>query len=140
MSSSKTFTKRTNARRAAVQSGIPAELVEITVHKVAGEEPRFGFKRKDVVTDATGPAKAAGAAQAVPPVTTPTAPREERNGVRRPAPGGLCAAVWAYLDKHPTLTAKELKALAPKFGWNENNCAIEYYNRRKFLGLTKAAA
>jgi hypothetical protein len=38
-----TYTKRTNAKRAAIKAGIPDELVEITVHKKGGEV-RFGFK------------------------------------------------------------------------------------------------
>ena len=39
----KTYTKRENARRAGVAAGVPAELVEITVHK-NGDEVRFGWK------------------------------------------------------------------------------------------------
>lgn len=41
----KTYTNRNNARRAGVAAGVPAELVEITVHK-NGDEVRFGWKAK----------------------------------------------------------------------------------------------
>lgn len=134
-----TYTKRTNAKRAAIKAGIPDELVEITVHKKGGEV-RFGFKKKE----------AAPAAE--PVVTTPapapapvvlsgktTAPREERNGVKRPAPGGLCAAVWDALDAmHAggvTITAQAVRDLATAKGWNQNNAGIEMYQWRKFMGL-----
>ena len=43
MEQAKTYTKRENARRAGVAAGVPAELVEITVHKSA-EGVRFGWK------------------------------------------------------------------------------------------------
>lgn len=57
----KTYTNRNNARRAGVAAGVPAELVEITVHK-NGDEVRFGWKAMEA---------AAPAADAV--VTTPPA-------------------------------------------------------------------
>lgn len=63
--------------------------------------------------------------------------REERNGVKRPSAGGLCAAVWDWLDANPEATIKELREVAPAHGWNANNVACEFYARRKFLGLTK---
>ena len=43
MEQAKTYTKRENARRAGVAAGVPAELVEITVHKSA-DGVRFGWK------------------------------------------------------------------------------------------------
>lgn len=131
----KTYTKRENARRAGVAAGVPAELVEITVHK-SGDEVRFGFKQKE--------APAPAAADAV--VTTgkpkkeaaPKVERVEQNGVKRPKDGGLCAAVWAWLDAHPEATIKDAKAAAPENGWNENNVACEFYAWRKFNGLSRA--
>lgn len=45
----KTYTKRTNARRAGIAAGVPAELVGITVHK-DGYEVRFGWKAMAVAT------------------------------------------------------------------------------------------
>ncbi|MCY1367273.1 hypothetical protein D9M69_542010 [compost metagenome] len=137
----KTYTNRTNARRAGVAAGVPAELVQITVHKSA-DGTRFGWKQKEA------PAPAAEAAPAAPVVTTgkpkkepaPKVEREERNGVKRPRAGGLCAAVWAWLDANPGATIKDAKAAAPDHGWNENNVSCEFYAWRKFSGLSRATA
>lgn len=128
----KTYTKRENARRAGVAAGVPAELVEITVHKSA-DGVRFGWKQKEAVAPViptTKPKK-----ESVPKVE-----REERNGVKRPKDGGLCAAVWAWLDANPTATIKDAKAAATDHGWNENNVACEFYAWRKFNGLSRATA
>ena len=63
--------------------------------------------------------------------------REERNGVKRPSVGGTCRAVWDALDRiGKTATAKDVKALAEKQGWNANNTSIEFYQWRKFNGIT----
>ena len=133
----KTYTKRENARRAGVTAGVPAELVEITVHK-NGDEVRFGWKQMDAPAPAT----------AEPVVTTskpkkaaaPKVERVEQNGVKRPKDGGLCAAVWAWLDAHPTATIKDAKAAATDHGWNANNASIEFYQWRRFMGLSRATA
>lgn len=60
--------------------------------------------------------------------------REARNGVRRPAPGGKCAAVWDYLDINPQTTVHEMRLTAKSLGWNVNNAATEFYQWRKFNG------
>ena len=129
----KTYTKRENARRAGVAAGVPAELVEITVHK-NGDEVRFGWKQME--------APAPAAADAVvttskPKKTAPKVERVEQNGVKRPKDGGLCAAVWAWLDANPGATIKDAKAAAPGNGWNQNNVACEFYAWRKFNGLSR---
>lgn len=137
----KTYTKRENAKRAAIAAGVSGELVQITVHKSA-EGTRFGWKQKDAP---------APAAEVVPVVTTgkpkkepmpkgQREPREERNGVRRPRAGGACAAVWEYLDQYGNMQPKDLKPVAAEKGWNENNALIELYGWRKFMGLSRAAA
>ncbi|MFK1139018.1 hypothetical protein ACIUXJ_21875 [Pseudomonas aeruginosa] len=133
----KTYTKRENARRAGVAAGVPAELVEITVHK-NGDEVRFGWKQMeapapaaaDAVLTTSKPKKAAA----------PKVERVEQNGIKRPKDGGLCAAVWAWLDAHPDATIKDAKAAAPENGWNANNVACEFYSWRKFNGLSRATA
>lgn len=136
---SKTYTKRENARRAGVAAGVPAELVEITVHKNGGEV-RFGWKAME--------APAPAAAEAV--VTTgkpkkeaaPKVERVEQNGVKRPGPG-KCLEVWEYLDQHGNMTPKDLKPVAAEKCWNENNALIELYGWRRFNGISgrvKAAA
>lgn len=127
-----TYTKRTNAKRAAIAAGIPEDQVEITVHKKDGEV-RFGFKQK------AAPVVAAQAVQAAKPAAATkatTAERERRNGVTRPRAGGACAAVWEWLDKHPDATSADAKAKAIAAGWNQNNASIEFYMWRKFSGVT----
>lgn len=125
--STETYTRRENARRAGVAAGIPSERVAITVHK-DGDEVRFGWK------ESAAPVKKATttASKAAPKVE-----QEERNGVKRPKAGGVCAAVWAWLDTNPTATLKEAKAAAPAHGWNENNVSCEFYARRKFYGISR---
>lgn len=133
----RTYTKRTNARRAGVQAGIPAEHVVITVHK-DGDDVRFGF-----LDGKAGCECVQGAAPpTVPMPATPSAEMERqstaraqlevRNGVRRPAPGGVCRAVWDWLDANPTVTPKEARVAAADHGWNKNNVSAEYYAWRKF--------
>ena len=135
--STTTYTKRVNARRAGVAAGIPSERVAITVHK-NGDEVRFGWKQMeapapaaaDAVLTTSKPKKAAA----------PKVERVEQNGIKRPKDGGLCAAVWAWLDAHPDATIKDAKAAAPENGWNANNVACEFYSWRKFNGLSRATA
>lgn len=131
MASTKTYTNRTNARRAGVAAGVPAELVEITVYK-NGDEVRFGWKEKAPAPAITTskPKKAA----------SPKVERVEQNGVKRPRSGGLCAAVWEYMDKHPKASAKDLREVAPSKGWNVNNVACEFYQWRKFNGIAGRTA
>ena len=67
--------------------------------------------------------------------------RPEQNGVKRPSAGGLCRAVWDACWAHQEATglpptAKEVKALAEANGWNPNNASIEYYQWRKFNGIS----
>lgn len=67
--------------------------------------------------------------------------RPEQNGVKRPSAGGLCRAVWDACWAHQEITgtpptAKEVKAIAETNGWNLNNASIEYYQWRKFNGIT----
>ena len=154
----KTYTKRENAKRAAIAAGVPSELVEITVHK-NGDEVRFGWKAKQPPASAAQgaantPAATATESEPVAPafaaqgVTTskakkaaaPKVEREERNGVKRPRAGGLCAAVWAWLDANPGATIKEAKAAAPEHGWNEINVACEFYAWRKVSGISRQTA
>ncbi|MDD2663715.1 MAG: hypothetical protein PHD19_08130 [Dechloromonas sp.] len=137
MEQAKTYTKRENARRAGVAAGVPAELVEITVHK-NGDEVRFGWKQMEALAPAT--ADAVVTTGKPKKVAAPKVERVEQNGVKRPKDGGLCAAVWAWLDANPTATIKDAKAAAPENGWNENNVACEFYAWRKFNGLSRAAA
>lgn len=137
----KTYTTRHNARRAGVQSGLPTERVVITVHK-AGEDVRFGFAERDAGPGAakglTSPALLTPAvATVVVQLTAGRETQEVSNGVKRPAPGGVCRAVWDWLDAHPSVSAKDAKAAAAAHRWNENNVSCEYYAWRKFHGVSR---
>ncbi|ODU41874.1 MAG: hypothetical protein ABS92_11030 [Thiobacillus sp. SCN 63-374] len=120
----KTYTKRENARRAGVAAGVPAELVEITVHKSA-EGVRFGWKAAEPVVTTGKPKKEAA----------PKVERIEQNGVKRPGPG-KCLEVWEYLDQHGNMKPKDLQPVAEAKGWNLNNAQIEFYQWRKFNGIS----
>lgn len=71
--------------------------------------------------------------------------RPEQNGVKRPSAGGMCRAVWdacwaqqAGTGEVPT--AKWVKGKAAAMGWNPNNASIEYYQWRKFNGISGRVA
>ena len=71
--------------------------------------------------------------------------RPEKNGVKRPSAGGLCRAVWdaCWAQKSETgevPTAKWVKEKAAAMGWNPNNASIEYYQWRKFNGISGRVA
>ena len=139
MEQAKTYTKRENARRAGVAAGVPAELVEITVHKSA-DGVRFGWK----AMEAPAPVAEAAPADAVvttgkpKKVTAPKVERVEQNGVKRPGPG-KCLEVWEYLDQHGNMKPKDLQPVAEAKGWNINNVQIELYQWRKFNGISGRA-
>lgn len=87
----------------------------------------------------TAPVNLTPVAPKAPKTTKPE--REARNGVKRPRNGGLCAAVWAALDKlHASGTAptsEQVRDLATAKGWNANNALCELSAWRKFMGLSK---
>lgn len=67
--------------------------------------------------------------------------RPEQNGITRPSAGGRCRAVWDALDEYRTNEgelpdAKFVRALAVENNWNPNNASIEFYQWRKFNGIT----
>ena len=125
--STTTYSRRENARRAGVAAGIPSERVAITVHK-NGDEVRFGWTEK---------APAASTTLTTPPKEKHApVPQVEKNGVKRTKAGGVCAAVWAWLDSNPDATLKSAKAEGENRGWNLNNVSCEYYARRRFQGIS----
>lgn len=130
MQSSKTYTKRENARRAAIAAGVPAEQVEITVHKTP-DEVRFGWKQ----VEATAPADPVVTTGKPKKEAAPQPERIEQNGVKRPGPG-KCLEVWEWLDENGNCMPKDLRPVAAEKGWNENNALIELYQWRKFNGIT----
>jgi hypothetical protein len=67
--------------------------------------------------------------------------RPEQNGIKRPSEGGRCRAVWDACDEFAQRTgfdptAKEVREMATANGWNANNASIEFYQWRKFNGIT----
>lgn len=66
--------------------------------------------------------------------------RPEQNGIKRPSIGGKCRAVWDACDEMVAAgtppTAKDVRAIAEANGWNPNNASIEFYQWRKFNGIT----
>ena len=66
--------------------------------------------------------------------------REMKNGIKRPSAGGKCRAVWDALDGYsaeegaPTIAV--VRSLAADEGWNVSNATIEFYQWRKFNGVT----
>ncbi|SIQ75388.1 hypothetical protein SAMN05880590_10712 [Rhizobium sp. RU35A] len=129
-----TYTRRENARRAGVAAGVPSERIKITVHKENGEV-RFGWKEKETSSGDMGPLQPQHGAPAThaasTPETRPTRRRSESSTPKRPKAGGKCAAIWDYLDEHPTTTAKEVREAAAEHGWNVNNAVCELYAWRK---------
>jgi hypothetical protein len=70
--------------------------------------------------------------------------REERNGVKRPSKGGVCREVWDYLDTFQEMgprapSAKDVREEAPRHNWNSNNALLEFYQWRKFNGISGRA-
>lgn len=141
MKSTTTYTKRSNARRAGIAAGVPAERLRITVHKKGGEV-RFGWKAEASAAhgEALAVAERVGKSQfqvASKGGRTTEAPRERRNGVNRPKEGGKCAVIWQYLDANPTTTAKEIREVAIAKDWNANNASTELSQWRRFMGIAK---
>lgn len=71
--------------------------------------------------------------------------RPEQNGVKRPSAGGMCRAVWdacwaQQAETGEVPTAKWVKEKAAEMGWNPNNASIEYYQWRKFNGISGRVA
>lgn len=67
--------------------------------------------------------------------------RITQNGITQPSIGGKCRAVWDALSAYQAETgelptAKVVGDLAADEGWNPNNASIEFYQWRKFNGIT----
>ena len=83
----------------------------------------------------------------LPPVIAPPPPvaakrtvqvgRPERNGVKRPSEGTICAQIWAWcdaqFDAHGKAAAKDLKAAKPNL--DATTCTVQFYRWRKFNGI-----
>jgi hypothetical protein len=129
----KTYANIKGARAAAKKAGIDAELINI-VEVQTNDGTRYAFA--EGVTEEQADAPTPALTTLGKPAPAPKVEQEERNGVKRPKAGGVCAAVWAWMDANPAATLKEAKAAAPAHGWNPNNVSCEFYARRKFLGIS----
>lgn len=71
--------------------------------------------------------------------------RPEQNGIKRPSAGGKCREVWDECDQMRdamnggTPTSEMIRKLSEDKGWNKNNTMIEFYQWRKFNGITGRA-
>lgn len=100
-------------------------------------------------TDGSGSSKGQRASDKPAAERKPRVPAEVQNGVRKPSVGTTCRHVWDELERLQTENngtppdSKQVKALAEQHKWNTNNASIEFYQWRKFNGIsgrTKAAA
>lgn len=72
--------------------------------------------------------------------------RNAANGVKERSKGGLCRLVWDTLDgmvansKGTVPSVADIKKHATEQGWNVNNASIEYYQWRKFHGISGRGA
>lgn len=67
--------------------------------------------------------------------------RPEQNGIKRPSAGGKCRAIWDACDEYRTNEgvapdAAFVRKLAEENGYNPNNASIEFYQWRKYNGIT----
>lgn len=115
-----TYTKRSNARRAALRTGLRADQIAITVHKLSGEV-RFGWCQIEL-----------------PAITTeidclPSCMALDSVGAggKRPSPGTKCSLIWDWLAEHPAATLGEAKVAGNKFGWNINTLTRQFYLQRR---------
>jgi hypothetical protein len=119
-----------------VEQANAAKEVTASVQKPVHETIRENIKAKEVKAVEAPKAKTEAASKAGTKIEKD---RPEQNGVKRPSEGGMCRAVWDFLDakvaEGVTITAKDVKAWAPAQGWNANNASIEFYQWRKFHGI-----
>lgn len=119
-----TYSNRSNARRAALQAGLDRDRVDITVHKIDGGV-RFGWKEQVAL--------AGRAITTVSECDKLIADKPiYRNGIKRPKTGGVCAAIWEWLDQNYQAELRSIKNVGVKAGWNINTLTRQYYEYRKF--------
>jgi len=114
---------------AAVVSAASSEYVATTsrIGEVATIVPRTAA---DVFAANPKPVKAAR-------VRTPREPRDEANGVKRPAANTLCGKVWGWCDEQVAAGVRpEAAALREALATiDPTTCTVQYYRWRKFNGI-----
>lgn len=66
--------------------------------------------------------------------------REQRNGVKRPSEGTICATLWAYFDANPETKAAQLGDISDANVWDRTTVGCQFYAWRKFNGIKGRAA
>lgn len=101
-------------------------------------------KAAGVYDERNGPEESEPATPAAAAPVVTAAPKVERivqNGIRRPLPDSVCGQVWTALDQMHAAgvvpTAKDVRELAAAKTWNPNNASIEFYQWKRFMGLTQ---
>ena len=127
----KTYASKSGAKKAAKRQGLNVEDLTF-LQDLQGEDPNRWYWKEPVKEAA--------------PVVEPgkgikiEKDRPEQNGITKPSIGGKCRAIWDACDlmwaNNDVPTVKSVRDLAAEKGWNVNNAVIEYYQWRKFHGLT----
>lgn len=134
----KTYSSKSNAKRAAIKAGHDIDQTMI----VKGNDGKWGIYPKEVepaTPAAPAPATPAPAAP-VKKATRKRVEREQQNGVFKPN-AGKCRNIWdwcelVYVTNVDQPTVADVRAQAEHEGWNTTNAVIEFYNWRKFNGIS----
>jgi hypothetical protein len=62
--------------------------------------------------------------------------RETRNGITRQSEGTVGGRIWAEFDANPSITSKDLAAIAAKLDVNATSVSCAFYHWRKFNGVS----
>jgi hypothetical protein len=122
------------AEKAAAKAAADAVKAEAKAKKDA--EKAAAVAAKEAITAAKVAEKAAKEAEKAAKKTA----MPEQNGVKRPKPGGVCAAVWDIADaisadlKQPAPIANVLEAAKAK-NLDETTTRVQYARWKKFFGL-----
>jgi hypothetical protein len=110
-----------------------AELAAQTI-RPANEEPEVVVTPAPKVEEVAAPAPVA--TPAAKPSKAAKTPAVEKNGIKAPRAGGLCAQAWAMFDELGTsVDIKTALAEGAKRGFNDNNIRTEICRWRKFNGI-----
>lgn len=66
--------------------------------------------------------------------------RHEKNGIKRPSAGGICARLWDIFEKHYSdtgmiLTPKPAKEISAKEGLDPTTTTVQLYRWRDYMGF-----
>lgn len=107
-----------------MQGRLDRNRVDITVHKFDGGV-RFGWKERVALA---GGAITTGSKCDTLVAEVPIS----RNGIKRPKAGGVCSAIWEWLDRNRQADLRYVKRVCLEAGWNINTVTRQYYEHRRF--------